>query len=152
VPFQRDGDSFALNGRRQAVTKSFDAVQNVLLDAKFFKRPQFSFFGLLDGGGIVVRVFVATELHRREGRNDGGGHGLGVWGTAKVVVGAVRKRLMWVVLGRKTAKVVVGAVWKRLMWVVCGWKDREREVVTLVGVAGKMEISRGFEDRAFDMP
>jgi hypothetical protein len=60
-----------------------------------------------------------------------------VWGTAKVVVGAVRKRLMWVVLGRKTAKVVVGAVWKRLMWVVCGWKDREREVVTLVGVAGK---------------
>ena len=52
-----------------------------------------------------------------------------------MVVGAVRKRLMWVVFGRKTAKVVVGAVWKRLMWVVCGRKDGEREVVTLVGLA-----------------
>ena len=62
--------------------------------------------------------------------------GWGVWGTAKVVVGAVRKRLMWVVFGRKTAKVVVGAVWKKLMWVVCGRKDGEREVVTLVGLAG----------------
>jgi hypothetical protein len=46
---------------------------------------------------------------------------------------------MWVVFGRKTAKVVIGAVWKRLMWVVCGRKDGEREVITLVGVAGKME-------------
>ena len=70
-----------------------------------------------------------------------------------MVVGAVRKRLMWVVFGRKTAKVVVGAVWKKLMWVVCGRKDGEREVVTLVGLAGNRWkyckssrlVRRGFE-------